>query len=116
MAHHEKSGESEAEGEHRGKGEGRHTSRDLNADIGWIERGMGHLMDNVSLTVKHFTAFIFIVFFFGVLIGEHASALGNSDLAIAAYAAPIVLAVLSYFFLDVAVVFFILFAILVFFI
>lgn len=71
------------------------------------------IIDNVTSSLRHFTAFVFLLFAAGVVMGMHVSRL-STDYQILAVAAPIGLAALSFVWTDFAVVVFILVALLIF--
>jgi len=68
---------------------------------------------NISKTVRHFSAFVFIVMTIGVALGAHV-AISRPEMAVWAIATPLVLALVSYYSTAVATLFFVLFVLVMF--
>ncbi|HLC47970.1 MAG TPA: hypothetical protein VJI13_02750 [Candidatus Norongarragalinales archaeon] len=80
--------------------------------MGFIERTVENLLKDISTSIRKFTAFIFLVFAIGVVAGEHAAIKGDPSLLQLAYSIPLVLALASYLFVEIAIAFFAIFLIL----
>ncbi len=77
--------------------------------MGWIENTVQNLLRDLSSSIRKFTAFVFVVFALGVIAGAHAFSRGDAFLLQLAYTVPLLLALGSYYFTEVAIAFFILF-------
>ena len=65
-------------------------------------------------SIRRFSAFIFLVFAVGVVIGTKVALTGNVEFERLAWMVPILLALVSYLYAEVAIVFFLLFALFMF--
>ncbi len=79
--------------------------------MGFIERTVGNLMQDLGTSIRKFTAFIFLAFTVGVIAGVHAANYGDPFLIQMSYSIPLLLALASYFFTEFAIMFFIIFLI-----
>ncbi|MEK6954772.1 MAG: hypothetical protein AABX01_07200 [Candidatus Micrarchaeota archaeon] len=81
--------------------------------MGFIENTLANLLKDIGTSIRKFTAFVFLVFAIGVIVGEHvASRGGDPSMLQMAYSVPLVLALASYLFVEIAIAFFALFMIL----
>ncbi len=72
------------------------------------------ILTDLASTIRKLTAVIFIIFTAGMFAGAHAVRVLNSDQVWFVYLVPVLLALLSWLYTEVAVVIFILFVIFVF--
>ncbi|MFH0971601.1 MAG: hypothetical protein V1835_03465 [Candidatus Micrarchaeota archaeon] len=79
--------------------------------MGWIETTVGNLLKDLSTSIRKFTAFVFLVFAAGVVLGVHVAVRQEPFLIQMAYSIPLLLALGAYLFTEIAIAFFILFLI-----
>ncbi len=70
-------------------------------------------IDYISDSVRRFTAFTFIVVAVSVMIGMKVMMTGNVELQRLAWMVPVLLALLSYLYTEIAVIFFLIFAVII---
>ena len=77
--------------------------------MNWFEKFLHQLKDNIAETIRKFTAYSYILFFFGALYGVFASRISEiTGIAINfVIAAPLILALLAYLSTEIAAVLFI---------
>ncbi|MFH1257390.1 MAG: hypothetical protein ABIG96_03795 [Candidatus Micrarchaeota archaeon] len=81
--------------------------------MGWIENTLQNLLKDLGTSIRKFTAFIFLVFTVGIIAGRHIIERGDPSLLQLSLAVPLMLALMSYLFVEIAVVFFVLFLIVI---
>lgn len=81
--------------------------------MGFIESTVENLLKDLGTSIRKFTAFVFLAFAVGVVVGEHAALRGGDPTMLQlVYAVPLVLALASYLFVEIAIAFFFVFLIL----
>lgn len=81
--------------------------------MGLLEDLTNSILNYTTKTIRHFTAFVFIILALGVLAGVRAAAFGNAELERLAWMLPLLFALLSYMYAEIAIVFFLVFALLI---
>lgn len=79
--------------------------------MGFIETTVENLLKDLSTSIRKFTAFIFLVFAAGVIAGTYVIGKGEPAMMQLIYIVPLLLALASYFFTEIAIAFFFLFLI-----
>ncbi|MFH1750194.1 MAG: hypothetical protein ABH863_00795 [Candidatus Micrarchaeota archaeon] len=79
--------------------------------MGFIETTVNNLLRDLSSSIRKFTAFVFLIFAIGVIAGQHSILRGDAFLMQMAYTIPLVLALASYLFMEIAIAFFVIFLI-----
>ncbi len=82
----------------------------------YLRKIANSIVSNVTTSLRHFTAFVFIVYAVGVMVGMHVANSGNASYQFLAIGAPIALAALSFVSTSFAVAVFIVMAVFLFFI
>lgn len=81
--------------------------------MGFLQDMANLLIKNISKTVRHFSAFVFLVLAVGVALGTHV-ATAKPDLVIWALTIPVALMLVSYYSTAIAALFFVLFVLFMF--
>ena len=76
--------------------------------MGSIEKAVEGFIDTVTTSIRRFVAFLFVTFILGMLVGARVSS--NQSLFQTAIIVPAFLALVSYFYTEAAIVFFLIFA------
>ncbi len=78
--------------------------------MGLLEDITNSIIKYLTESIRRFSAFVFLVYAVGVVIGTKVALTGNAEFERLAWLIPVLLALLSYLYTEVAIVFFLLFA------